>query len=217
MRGSQVSAVVGLLFVAAACGGSSSESSATNAPATEAPAPATQPPATEPAATQPPATDPPATDPPATEPPVTEAPETTTTLAPEAIVIGEADGDGVVPVAVDGTLLDPLFNQFIDGSDPFFHVHTQQEDVFISVEMYSVFGDEWTGELGTFPTDCTTHGICVYFDPDGTGPLLGGGPAEGGQVTISQLDGEIVVTLDAAPILTDDGIVYSLNDVTLGG
>jgi len=209
MRVSPVVVVVVLLFVAAACSDSDTESSATNPPAAEAPA--TQQPATDPPPTQLPPTEPPATEPPVTEP------TTTTTLAPEAIVFGEADDEGVVPVAVDGMLLDPLFNQFMDGDDPFFLIHTQQDDIFIGIEMYSVFGDQWTGELGTFPTDCTTHGICVYFDPDGEGPLLGGGPAEGGQVTISQLEGEIVVTIDVAKIAAGGASFYTLSDVTLGG
>jgi hypothetical protein len=212
---------VGALVALAACGSSSGSSAETDppstAPATEAPA--TDPPATAPAATDPPATDPPATAPAATDPPATDPPATdppaTEPLGP-VIVLGAPGADGVIPVVIDGARLDPLFDQFQDGADPLYLIHTQQEDVFVGVELYTVFGSGWTGELGTFPTDCTTHGICIYLDPDGLGPLPGGGPGEG-TITITELEGARIVTLDDIEITADDGQVYSLTGVTLTG
>ncbi len=137
-------------------------------------------------------------------------------MPPDAIVIGDPDDEGNVAVAIDGDQLDPLFDGFTAGADPFYLVHTQQDDIFVSVELYTVFGDGWTGELGTFPADCTTHGICVYLDPDGTGPLVGGGPGTG-TVTVVQLDGGSIVTIDDVAITAGDGQVYTLSGLTLTG
>jgi len=189
---------VALALVGAACGDDadgSDQTSATVETATSAPAAAT-------------------TVVPATVAPTTVAP--TTTPAAEAIVIGEPDVEGVVDVAIDGEQLDPLFDAFQGGADPFYQLHTQQDDIFVGVELYTVFGDAWTGELGTFPTDCTTHGICVYLDPDGTGPMAVGGPGTG-MITISQLEGDTIVTIDDLTVETADGQVYTLNGLTLTG
>lgn len=206
-----------LIVLLAACGSSGSESSATDAPVTAAPA--TDPPATDPPATEAPTTAPPATAPPATEAPATTAAPTTvaptTTIPVNAVVIGDADADGVIAVTVDGALLDPLFDSFIGGADPYHHVHTQQENVFVGVELYTEFGAAWTGETGTFPADCTTHGICIYLDPDGTGPTVGGGPATG-TITITQLEGGSIITIDEALIVGDDGQEYRLTGTLVG-
>ena len=86
----------------------------------------------------------------------------------------------------------------------------------VGVELYTVFGASWTGELGTFPTDCTTHGICVYLDPDGTGPLVGSGPGSG-TLTVIQLDGSSIITLDDVTIQAEDGQIYTMRAVTLTG
>ena len=225
MHRSRLLAAVSAALLIAACGSDSeSGSSATEAPATAAPDP-------DPPSTDPPSTDPSETDPPPTEPPPTEAPTTTTaptttlaptttpaptTTLPPAIVIGEPDADGVIVVGIDGAQLDPLYDQFMSGDDPFYLVHTQQEDIFVGIELYTVFGDGWTGEVGTFPTDCTTHGICVYLDPDGVGPLVGGGPGEG-EVTVTQLEGGSVITIDSVTIVAEDGKVYRMEGLTLTG
>ncbi len=202
MRRLWIVTIVGALIGVSSCG-SDSESSGTDIPATD-------PPPTAAPATDPPVTDPPPTEPPPTDPPVADPP-------PDAIVVGEPDAAGVVEVSIDGERLDPLFDSFLEGDDPLYMVHTQQENIFVGVEMYTVFGDAWTGELGTFPTDCTTHGICVYLDPDGTGPLVGGGPAADGTVTITQLEGSRIVTIDDATIVAEDGQVYTMSGLTLAG
>ncbi len=201
MTGLRCLAAAAAVLVIAACGSSSSDSAGTAAPAADPP-PATDAP-------------PPETD----APPDTQAPPTTaapTTTLPPAIAFGEPGPDGAVPVLIDGAQLAPLFDAFTPGDDPLYLVHTQQDDIFVGVELYTVFGAGWTGELGTFPTDCTTHGICVYLDPDGSGPLEGGGPGEG-TITVSQLEGGSILTLDDVTIVASDGQVYTMSGVTLAG
>ena len=171
-------------------------------------APPTVPPTVPPTA---PPTVPPTAPP--TAPPPTPLP---TTPPPAAVVIGAPDADGIITVSIDGGQLNPLFSSFEEGDDPFYLIHTQQDDVFVGVELYTVFGSAWTGELGTFPTDCTTHGICVYLDPDGTGPLVGGGPGTG-SVTITRLEGGVILTIDDVIIPSTDGQLYRLSGVTLTG
>ena len=98
---------------------------------------------------------------------------TTTTVAPPAAVLtlGEPGADGSVPVTIDVTALEPLFFGFNDnGGDPLWQIHTTQPDLFLNVELYTVYGPGWTGQTGTFATDCTANGICVSLDTDGAGP-----------------------------------------------
>lgn len=214
MKGLRLVAAAGALLVAAACSSSDGDTGETTAPATEVPATTEAPTESLPPATEAPATT--EAPPPATEAPATTEAATPTTMAPTAIIIGEPDAEGVIAMSVDGGRLAPLFDEFMEGDDPLFLIHTQQEDIFVGVEMYTVFGPAWAGELGTFPTDCTTHGICVYLDPDGTGPLVGGGPGEG-EITITQLDGGSIVTIDDVTIVADDGQLYNMSGLTLTG
>jgi len=221
--------VAALALLGASCGGSDSTSS-TSPPVDEAPPATEAPPDTEavPVETEAPA-------PPETNAPVeTAAPETTSppaeptlpveptlptepTLPAEPIEFSEPDADGVVNVAVDRDALAPLSNLFSEnGGDPFYGVHTTQDDLFIGVELYTVYGDGWTGELGSFPTDCTTHGICIYLDPDGIGPLEVTGPGVG-TITVEQLDGETIITIDDVALTAGDGTVYEITGLTLGG
>lgn len=79
-----------------------------------------------------------------------------------------------------------------------------------------MFGSAWTGELGTFPADCTIHVICIYLDPDGTGALGGSGPGAG-TITVEQLDGETIVTIGSVVFTGDDGTMYRISNLTLGG
>lgn len=201
MKSLRLVAVAGVLLVAAACSSSSEDTTDTAAPATDTPA-TTQ----APTESLPPATEAPATT--EAAPPATEA--------PDAIIIVEPDVDGVIAMSIDSGRLAPLFDKVMEGDDPFYLIHTQQEDIFVGVEMYTVFGPAWAGELGTFPTDCTTHGICVYLDPDGTGPLVGGGPGEG-EITITQLEGSSIITIDDVTIVADDGQLCNMSGLTLTG
>ena len=92
--------------------------------------------------------------------------------------------DGVGPVTIDGDVVtidwdalpsEPYF-AFTDGADAFYQIHTNPETdgFYLNFEFYTVWGEAWTGELGTFPISCidptTSTGICVYYDPDGPGP-----------------------------------------------
>ncbi|MBI4883282.1 MAG: hypothetical protein HY826_04425 [Actinobacteria bacterium] len=78
--------------------------------------------------------------------------------------------------------------------DSFFHIHTDPklDGFFLSFELYTTFGSQWSGELGTFDIGCgaASTGICVHFDPDGPGPLgdLGADYAASGTITINALD-----------------------------
>ena len=61
------------------------------------------------------------------------------------------------------------------GPDPYYLVHTSppHDGFFFSIEAYTTYGPDWTGQLGTFAIECTSTGtgICVHFDPDGNGPM----------------------------------------------
>jgi hypothetical protein len=101
-------------------------------------------------------------------------------------------------VTIDAAALAPLFYSPADpsASDPLylFHTHPAGDGFFLSVEAYTKFGRDWSGELGTFPIDCTQAGtgICVHFDPDGPGPQgdLGADFAVTGEVTFTRLDND---------------------------
>lgn len=41
-------------------------------------------------------------------------------------------------MAINGGALDPLFDSLVAGDDPFFQIHTQQDDIFIGLELYTV-------------------------------------------------------------------------------
>jgi len=122
-----------------------------------------------------------------TEVTTTAAPATTTTAAPattttttQAPTTTEAPADAITvegtAVAIDWSQVSaPFFAGPVDGAaDPFYHLHTDPgtDGFFLSIEAYTVYGTQWTGELGTFEIDCTEAGtgICVHFDPDGPGP-----------------------------------------------
>ena len=82
------------------------------------------------------------------------------------------------------------------ASDPFFHIHTSNEldGFYLSFELYTMWGQGWTGETGDFEISCLDQnsdtGICVHFDPDGPGPMgdIAADFGATGQVTITALD-----------------------------
>ena len=98
----------------------------------------------------------------------------------------------------------------------FFHIHTNPatDGFFFSLEMYTEWGQAWTGETGAFEISCsdptTSTGICPYFDPDGPGPLpvLGGDFMTTGQIIIEQLDADGYV-LSVGPVIFSDGTVIN--------
>lgn len=155
-----------------------------------------------------------ATEIPTEEPDATSVPpedcEPTTTGLPSG---------STVPVTVNNECLDPLFFAFKEnGGDPFWHIHTEQEDTFISLELYTAYGPSWTGETGTFPLDCNVPwGLCLIFDPDGAGPepvLMWGT----GEITIDRLgtDG-YNVTFEGAMPAAADGTIYEFTATTWSG
>jgi hypothetical protein len=125
---------------------------------------------------------------PATQAPVTSEP--TMTSQPESAISATDTGYVIDWAALVGT---PFYAQ-ITGADPYYHIHStpSSDGFFFSLELYTVYGSAWTGELGTFSIGCsaTSTGICAHFDPDGPGPLtdLGADFRATGSVTINQLD-----------------------------
>lgn len=181
------------LLLLAACGGSSSSDStntqdgattqAPNASTTSAPA-STLATTTTPAPTS-------TTAAPTTVAPTTAAPTTTAAAAPLQVV------DDVVTVDWNALTATPFYATPDGGSDPFFHIHTTPDvdGFFLSFELYTTgYGQEWTGETGTFDISCdnptSSTGICPYFDPDGPGPepVKGSDFQTTGSLTINQLD-----------------------------
>ncbi len=119
-----------------------------------------------------------------TAPETTAAPEPALDLTGDlAMVNWDAVTDTYIPAA--GT-----------AEDPYFHVHSSNDadGFFLSLELYTVWGQAWTGETGTFAISCgdpvAGTGICAHFDPDGPGPLtdLGEDFAATGTVVVNQLD-----------------------------
>lgn len=145
---------------------------------------------TDAATTAPPDTDAPTTEAPATDPPATDAP---TTVAEPVIAITPTDTGFTIEWAALGAA--PFYAE-VGGGDPYFHIHNipATDGFFFSLEMYTVYGSTWSGELGTFDIGCApaSTGICAHFDPDGPGPLtdLGVDFLATGSVTIEQLDAE---------------------------
>ena len=114
----------------------------------------------------------------------------------------EVDGD---QVTIDWSqVANPFFAAPVAGAaDPFYQLHTDpgSDGFFLGIEAYTVYGAAWTGELGTFAIDCTPQGtgICVHFDPDGSGPEPNAGAdfAATGTITFHELeDGSFSATLE---------------------
>lgn len=136
----------------------------------------------------------------------TGAAATTTVAATTTAAAGPAltESDGVYTINW-GALQGVFFVSPVAGDDdPYFQVHTSAavDGFFLSLEAYTVYGPEWTGQLGTFPIDCSIDGtgICLHFDPDGTGPAgdLGADFLATGNIEILQADADGFVA-----ILTD--------------
>jgi len=104
-----------------------------------------------------------------------------------------------------------------DSSDPFYEIHSDgHENFWFGVELHTVDGAGWTGELGLFATDCLGAGICVRFDPDGgagpIGPLLA---APTGEIDVEQLDGGANLVFRHLIFTRDDGVAYRIDTVVL--
>jgi len=119
-------------------------------------------------------------------------------------VIGSAalSSNGDVYTINWDALVGPIVFSPPAGPDPYFLVHTSppHDGFFFSVEAYTTYGPDWTGQLGTFDIDCSPSGtgICVHFDPDGNGPMpdLGADYLVTGTAEILQANGDnFVATL----------------------
>lgn len=147
--------------------------------------------------------------------PTTEATTSTTVVVGTTAVAGQAlTADGNVYTIDWDALVGPVFfSPAGGGADPFFHVHNTPADdgFFFSVEAYTVYGPEWTGQLGTFDIDCTATGtgICVHFDPDGPGEAadLGADFLVTGTVEILQADDEGFVAVFSDVAFSDGSTI----------
>jgi hypothetical protein len=62
-------------------------------------------------------------------------------------VIGSGTAaDGCTPVMLNPASWQPLFAAYKPGSDPFFHIHSNEEGFFFNIELYTVYGPGWTGQ-----------------------------------------------------------------------
>lgn len=69
------------------------------------------------------------------------------------------------------------------GADPFYQFHDNEAGFYFNVELYTVYGPGWTGQLGSFATNCNSNGICVYLVPDDAHAYL----ATAGEIDIVSL------------------------------
>ena len=147
----------------------------------------------------------------------TEAPASSEATGPAIDLQGDA-----VTVNWAALASTPSFAPATDSADPFFQIHTsgQADGFFLSFELYTEWGQRWSGQTGTFDISCsdpeTSTGICPYFDPDGPGPdpVMGGDFQTQGSITINRLDDsgyEIIVH----ELIFSDGT--SFNEFTMVG
>lgn len=169
-----------MTMVIAGCAGSSGATTTAAAPTVS-----TAPGATD---TQPT----PTTIPPTSTQPTLESTTTTITAGPAMEMTGDT-----VTIHWENLAATPFFAPASGGVDPHFWIHTypDQDGFFLSFEMYTTgYGQEWTGQTGTFDISCddpvNSTGICPYFDPDGPGPepVKGDDFAAAGSLTIDRLD-----------------------------
>ena len=101
--------------------------------------------------------------------------------------------DGTVEVAWDALTEAPYWGLDAGDDGELWYLHTNEPDGFLSVEAYtSGFGSAWSGELGTYPVDCTAAGtgICLHLVAPGAEPNLPSDFAATGLVTFVRLDPE---------------------------
>ena len=125
--------------------------------------------------------------------------------------------------AIDWARVTATFVAPSDGAiDPYFFIHSDNtaDGFYLSLELYTVWGQGWTGETGVFEISCTDAirdtGICVHFDPDGVGPMLDIGADFGarGAVEIRRLDAD-GYDIDLRGLTFTDGTAVA--DLTLQG
>ena len=126
------------------------------------------------------------------------APARPSASAAEAIAISEEIGPDSCPlVEFNPAAWQPLYSAYNTGGDPFFHIHTNEAagTFYFNLELYTVYGPSWTGQLGTFTPDCNANGLCVYLVPDAVNPYwVTAGEME--IVALSQVDGVFTAPLE---------------------
>jgi hypothetical protein len=161
--------------------------SPTSIPATDIPPPTAVPPTDTPAPTNTPEPTntavPTATSSPTPVPTATPSP---TPIPPDPIIINteETAADGCPLIELNPETWNPLTAAYNGGSDPFFQFHTQNESFFFNLELYTVYGASWTGQLGSFVPNCNGNGLCIYILPDNTNPYW----ATAGEISINALE-----------------------------
>lgn len=147
---------------------------------------------------------------------------TTTTSADATgppIVIGATPGpDGHLPVRLNPFAFRDISAELrADPVDPFHDLHSEGHvHFFFGVELHPVVGPGWTGEIGTFTTDCEENGICVRFDPDGgVGPVGTLTARATGEIEIQSLDPYRLILRNLIFVRTDGGPSYRIEEVTI--
>ena len=113
--------------------------------------------------------------------------------------------DGCPTATLDPSAWGPLYTGYQGGSDPFFHLHTNEPVLFFAAELYTQWGAGWTGQTGTFAPDCNGNGICVYF------------VAEEGQVTMATAGEVDVVSLSQSNGAIQGPVEVGFRDMTFRG
>ncbi|MGH2652639.1 MAG: hypothetical protein ACRDHK_15680 [Actinomycetota bacterium] len=147
---------------------------------------------------------------------------TSTTLSENdpPVVIGGAPGaDGHLPVRLNPKAWKGIATRMVtdDPQGPYHELHSDgHDDFWFGVELHTVKGPGWTGELGLFATDCVGAGICVRLDPDGgagpIGPLLAG-PT--GEVDVEQIENGYSLVFRHLIFTRDDGVTYRIDTVVI--
>jgi hypothetical protein len=127
-----------------------------------------------------------------------------------------------VPVVIAPTVTRFSVRYRDNDGDPYYQVRTTTDVPFLfDVELYTTSGAGWTGQLGTFATDCELNGICVYLRlPPGSkshAPPPAAMVAEPlGQVTIGRLSGGVQLHLQQLRFRSlGSQDVYAIDDLVL--
>jgi len=145
---------------------------------------------------------------------------------PLVIEEGQTTADGCTIATLNTASWGPIDSaytteEYSSGSFHSVYFFLDNEDGFnFNVELWPTHGMGWTGQLGTFPIDCTGIGICANFSPDDVNHYQ----AKEGEVDIIALSragetasGEIVLTnLTFQPNPgTDAPGCYHIEEVTI--
>ncbi|MCB9682881.1 MAG: hypothetical protein H6733_15545 [Alphaproteobacteria bacterium] len=91
--------------------------------------------------------------------------------APMVITDQVSPVDDCTLVILDTDAWGSLTARFHDDANPYTELSDNEDGFDFTFEMYPDQGSGWVGEVGVFPTNCETHGLCATFCPGG-GPCL---------------------------------------------